>query len=93
MARSQVPEDYTRTQRWRARAKTSLLGRRWLHPSGSTRPWLVPGVHVVAVGGSPGDRVGESVSHSSLASFWFLPELRSAADVLQSATPGTRQRA
>eukprot|EP00964_Phaeocystis_antarctica_P145879 scaffold112013_cov63-Phaeocystis_antarctica.AAC.2 len=30
VARSQKPEDYTRTQRWRARAETSLLGRRWL---------------------------------------------------------------
>ena len=27
VARSQIPEDYTRTQRWRARAKTSLLSQ------------------------------------------------------------------
>ena len=30
MARSQIPEDYTRTQRWRTGAKTSLPGRKWL---------------------------------------------------------------
>ena len=29
-------------------------------------PWKVLGAQVDAVGGSPGDRVGESVSHSSL---------------------------
>ena len=41
-------------------------GRARQHPSGPTRPWLVPGAQVDAVGGSHGDRVGESVSHSSL---------------------------
>ena len=30
VARSQIPGDYTRTQRWRTGAKTSLPGRKWL---------------------------------------------------------------
>ena len=35
-------------------------------PSGPTRPWKVPSVRVDAVGGSPGNRVGEAVSVHSL---------------------------
>eukprot|EP00964_Phaeocystis_antarctica_P070661 scaffold43044_cov52-Phaeocystis_antarctica.AAC.1 len=66
VARSQIPEDYTRIQRWRTGAKTSLPGRRWLQTSGPTIPWRVPGSHVDAVGGSPGDLFGGAVSHSSL---------------------------
>eukprot|EP00964_Phaeocystis_antarctica_P059090 scaffold35072_cov72-Phaeocystis_antarctica.AAC.1 len=30
VARSRVPEDYTRIQRWRTGAKTSLPGPKWL---------------------------------------------------------------
>ena len=82
--RYEIPEDYTRTQRWRATAETSLPGRKWLvrqcgqtslkcttctpGESDSTLPdprghgEYPPGAHVVAVRGSPGDRVGQSVS-------------------------------
>ena len=43
-------------------------GRARQHPSGPTRPWLVPGAHVVDVGGSPGDCVGGTVSVVTLSS-------------------------
>ena len=39
--------------------------RAWRQPPGPTRPWRVPGVHVDAVRGSPGDRVGGAYSHST----------------------------
>eukprot|EP00964_Phaeocystis_antarctica_P082085 scaffold51448_cov64-Phaeocystis_antarctica.AAC.1 len=38
----------------------------WRQPPGPTRPWRVPGVHVDAVGGSPGDRAGGALTRTSI---------------------------
>jgi hypothetical protein len=46
-----------------------------LHLSCPIRPWNVPGVHVDAVGASPGDRVGGAVK------VYFIPSPRPVEDV------------
>ena len=54
---------------WSNRQKIDVAdaGRARQRPSGPTRQWRVPGAHVVDVRGSPGDRVGGTVSVVTLS--------------------------